>query len=179
MIALWAALISIAVKEVLYRYTVAIGRRISSSVVIANAWHHRSDAFSSVATAIGIGGAIFLGDSWRVLDPVVCVIVSLFIVKVAVDIALPVIRELLETSLPQHIEDEIVEVIMSDPSVMNVHKLRTRKVGDSYAIDLHIVLSRNISFVEAHDIATRAEQRLYERYGNNTYITLHMEPSRE
>ncbi len=179
MIALWAALISIAVKEVLYRYTVAIGRRISSSVVIANAWHHRSDAFSSVATAIGIGGAIFLGDSWRVLDPVVCVIVSLFIVKVAVDIALPVIRELLETSLSQHIEDEIVEVIMSDPSVMNVHKLRTRKVGDSYAIDLHIVLSRNISFVEAHDIATRTEQRLYERYGNNTYITLHMEPSRE
>ena len=148
-------------------------------MVIANAWHHRSDAFSSVATAIGIGGAIFLGDSWRVLDPVVCVIVSLFIVKVAVDIALPVIRELLETSLPQHIEDEIVEVIMSDPSVMNVHKLRTRKVGDSYVIDLHIVLSRNISFVEAHDIATRTEQRLYERYGNNTYITLHMEPSRE
>lgn len=179
MIALWAAVISILVKEVLYRYTVAVGRRISSSVVIANAWHHRSDAFSSVATALGIGGAIFLGESWRVLDPLVGVVVSLFIVKVAVDIALPVIRELLETSLPQQVEEEIVSVIMSDPAIINVHKLRTRKVGDSYAIDLHIVLGRDISFVEAHDIATRTERRLYERYGDNTYITLHMEPSRE
>lgn len=177
MIALWAALVSIAVKEVLYRYTIAVGRRISSSAVIANAWHHRSDAFSSVATAIGIGGAIFLGESWRVLDPVVGVIVSLFIIKVAVDLALPVIRELLETSLPQHVEEEIVSVIMSDPDIKNVHKLRTRKVGDSYAIDLHLVLGRDISFVEAHDIATRTERRLYERYGDNTYITLHMEPS--
>lgn len=177
MIALWAALVSIAVKEVLYRYTIAVGRRISSSAVIANAWHHRSDAFSSVATAIGIGGAIFLGESWRVLDPVVGVIVSLFIIKVAVDLALPVIRELLETSLPQHVEEEIVSVIMSDPDIKNVHKLRTRKVGDSYAIDLHLVLGRDISFVEAHDIATRTEHRLYERYGDNTYITLHMEPS--
>lgn len=100
MLALVAALVSIVFKEVLYQYTVFKGRKLNSQAVVANAWHHRSDALSSIGTAVGIGGAILLGDHWRVLDPVAAVIVSFFIMKVAVQLLIPCVDELLEKSLP-------------------------------------------------------------------------------
>ena len=102
-IALIAAIISILIKETLYRLTLYVGKKENSQAVIANAWHHRSDAFSSIGTALGIGGAILLGDNWRVLDPIAAVVVSILIVKVAFQLVLPAINDLLEKSLPKEV----------------------------------------------------------------------------
>ena len=128
-LALVAALVSIVFKEVLYQYTVFKGRKLNSQAVVANAWHHRSDAFSSIGTAAGIGGAILLGDHWRVLDPVAAVIVSFFIMKVAVQLLIPCVDELLEKSLPAEVEDEILKTILSFPGISSPHHLRTRRIG--------------------------------------------------
>lgn len=176
MIAFWAAIVSIASKEILYQYTIKIGNEIHSDAVIANGWHHRSDAFSSIGTALGIGGAIFLGENWRILDPIAGLIVSLFIFKVAISIILPSIKELLESSLPQNVEDEIEEVLTNHADIQVYHHLRTRKIGSVYAIDVHIKLDRNITFVRSHDIATEIEVELRRRFGKETQIIIHTEP---
>ena len=175
-IALWAAIISIVSKEWLYRYTVKVGSSINNQAVIANAWHHRSDAFSSIGTMLGIGGAIFLGGQWRVLDPIAGVIVSLFIMKVAVELGLPSVKELLEGALPDEVESEVIDIIHQTPGVKDSQRLKTRKIGNVYAIDIHVKLDRTISFVESHDIASHIESRLRERYGQQTLINIHAEP---
>lgn len=176
MIAFWAAIVSIIFKEVLYHYTNIIGKKIKSNAVIANAWHHRTDAFSSMGTALGIAGAIFLGENWRILDPIAGLIVSLFIFKVAISIILPSVKELLESSLPPEIVDEIEEVITNHTDVQVYHHLRTRQIGSVYAIDVHIKLNRTITFVRSHDIATEIEIELRNRFGKNTQIIIHTEP---
>lgn len=111
--ALVAALVSIVSKEILYQYTVIQGKKLNSQAVVANAWHHRSDALSSIGTAIGIGGAILLGDHWRVLDPIAAVVVSFFIMKVSVQLLIPCVDELLEKSLPDDVEKEIEQTVLS------------------------------------------------------------------
>jgi len=176
MIAFWAAIVSIIFKEVLYHYTIKIGKQINSDAVIANGWHHRTDAFSSMGTALGIAGAIFLGESWRILDPIAGLIVSIFIIKVAIDIILPSVKELLESSLPQNIVEEIEEILTNHPDVQVYHHLRTRKIGSVYAIDVHIKLNRSITFVRSHDITTEIEIALKDRFGQNTQIIIHTEP---
>lgn len=175
-IALWAALISIVVKEWLYRYTIVVGKRINSSAVIANGWHHRSDAFSSIGTALGISGAIFLGDQWRILDPIAGVVVSVFIVKVAISLGMPSVRELLESSLPREVEAEIIDLIRQNKEIRAFHHLKTRKIGNVYAIDVHIKLDQDISFLHSHDIATELEKELRNHYGQQTQISVHTEP---
>lgn len=157
MIALVAALISIVIKELLYHITVWVGRKQNSQVVIANAWHHRSDAFSSIGTALGIGGAILLGDNWRVLDPLAAVIVSLFIVKVALQLVIPAI---------------ISEV----PEVKSPHNLRTRRIGNNFAIEAHIRVDGQITVTRAHDLTKEIEQNLRDKFGQATHIALHVEP---
>ena len=129
-IALAAALVSIVSKEVLFQYTRRIGRKYDSPSVIANAWHHRSDAFSSIGTAAGIGGAILLGEDWRVLDPLAAVIVSFFIIHVAVKQLGPCLDELLERSLPDDVEQRITDLVLSVDGVSQPHHLRTRRVGN-------------------------------------------------
>ena len=175
-IALWAAIISVISKEILYRYTKKIGSQIDSNAVIANAWHHRSDAFSSTGTTLGITGAIFLGEQWRILDPIAGLIVSFFIAKVAIQLGMPSVHELLERSLPQETEDIIIELINSHPDVIFHHNLKTRKIGNIYAIDVHIKLDKNISFVKSHDIATDIEVRLRKKFGEKTVTNIHTEP---
>lgn len=175
-IALWAAIISVISKEILYRYTKKIGSQIDSNAVIANAWHHRSDAFSSIGTTLGITGAIFLGEQWRILDPIAGLIVSFFIAKVAIQLGMPSVHELLERSLPQETEDIIIELINSHPDVIFHHNLKTRKIGNIYAIDVHIKLDKNISFVKSHDIATDIEVRLRKKFGEKTVTNIHTEP---
>ena len=176
MIALWAALISIVIKELLFRYTRYIGNKIDSPVVIANGWHHRSDAFSSIGTAIGITGAIFLGEKWRVLDPIAGLIVSLFIVKVAWDLGKPCIDELLEHSLPPAVCEKIASAITSHPCVVSYHKMKTRKIGNDIAVDVHIQLDMNLTFVEAHRITMDVERSIKEALGKNAFINIHTEP---
>lgn len=178
-IALIAAIVSIIVKEALFRYTKKVGNDINNQAVVANAWHHRSDAFSSIGTMLGIGGAIFLGEKWRLLDPLAGFIVSFFIIKVAIELGLPSVKELLEAALPEETEKEILSIIHFNPEVKDSHHLKTRKIGNIFAIDIHIKLDRNISFIESHDIATDIEIRLRERYGQRTQINIHTEPYKE
>lgn len=176
MLALWAALFSIALKEVLYQYTVIKGRKLDSQVMIANAWHHRSDALSSIGAAIGVGGAIWLGNRWTVLDPLASVVVGLMLVKVAYDLLKINIGELTEGSLPADTEEEIVRIIESEPGVSEPHHLRTRRIGNRIAIDTHIRLDGRMTLSEAHQKATTIEHRLKERFGALTHVTIHMEP---
>lgn len=176
MLALWAALVSILFKEQLYQYTVLKGRRLNSQAVVANAWHHRSDALSSIGTAVGIGGAILLGEQWLVLDPLAAVVVSLFIMKVAIQLLVPCVEELLEKSLPAEVEEKIKQEILAFPGVTSPHHLRTRRIGSSYAIEVHIRMDGQITLEEAHHTATAIENRLKSEFGSRTYINIHVEP---
>ena len=178
-IALAAAVISIAAKEILYQATVKVGKEVNSPVVMANAWHHRSDALSSIGALLGIGGAIILGDKWTVLDPIASCCISIAIIVIAVKMALPSLSELLETSLPEDIEAEIVRTASEISGVRDIHELKTRRNGISFIIDAHITVDPSISIVEAHDIATNVEEALQLKYGNETQISIHMEPDSE
>ena len=178
-LALWAALLSIAVKEVLYQYTAYKGKKLNSQAVVANAWHHRSDALSSIAAAIGIGGAILLGDRWTVLDPIASIVVGLFLVKVAAGLLRTSIGELTEGSLPEDTEREIEEIITSFPGVSEPHNLRTRRIGNRIAIEAHIRMDGSVSLLKAHDLTSQVERKLKERFGDDTHITLHMEPVKQ
>lgn len=176
MLALWAALVSILFKELLYQYTVLKGRRLNSQAVVANAWHHRSDALSSIGTTVGIGGAILLGEQWLILDPLAAVVVSLFIMKVAIQLLVPCVEELLEKSLPAEVEEKIKQEILAFPGVTSPHHLRTRRIGSSYAIEVHIRMDGQITLEEAHHTATAIENRLKSEFGSRTYINIHVEP---
>ena len=176
MLALWAALLSILVKEVLFRYTIARGKALESPAVVANAWHHRSDALSSIGAAIGIGGAILLGERWAVLDPLASIVVGGMLVKVAWDLLKISTGELTDSSLPEETEREIEDIVRSFPEVSEPHNLRTRRIGNRIAIEVHVRLDGAMSLAAAHDIVTAIEHRLRDRFGQATHITIHMEP---
>ena len=176
MLALWAALFSILLKEVVYRYSIIKARQLNSQAVEANAWHHRSDALSSIGTAVGIGGAIFLGQRWTVLDPLASCVVGLFIVKVAVDLLRNGFGDLMEQSLPEAVEKEILQLVSSLPGLVQPHDLRTRRIGNHYAIELHLLMDGNITLHEAHDKASEVEELLKQHYGEETHIAVHVEP---
>ncbi|MBO4557964.1 MAG: cation transporter [Bacteroidales bacterium] len=175
-LALIAALVSIAVKEVLYRYTVAKGRKLNSQAVVANAWHHRSDALSSIGAAIGIGGAILLGERWAVLDPLASIVVGAMLIKVAWDLLKGSLGELTDQSLSAGEESEIENIITSFPEVSHPHNLRTRRIGNRIAIESHIRMDGDLSLNAAHELASAIENKLKERFGPETLVTLHMEP---
>lgn len=177
-VALVAALVSIVSKEILYQYTVIQGKKLNSQAVVANAWHHRSDALSSIGTAIGIGGAILLGDHWRVLDPIAAVVVSFFIMKVSVQLLIPCVDELLEKSLPDDVEKEIEQTVLSFPGVSQPHHLRTRRIGSYYAIEIHVRMDGKITLEEAHGTATAIENKLKEMFGKGTHVGIHVEPTK-
>ena len=176
MLAFWAALLSIVFKEAVYRYSMMKARQLQSQAVEANAWHHRSDALSSIGTAVGIGGAILLGQRWTVLDPIASIIVGIFIIKVAIDLLRNGIGDLMEQSLPDSVESDILEAVASLPGVDEPHDLRTRRIGNHYAIELHILMDGNITLNEAHDKASEVEQLLRDRYGEHTHVAVHVEP---
>ena len=175
--ALWAALISIVLKEALYRYTIIRARKLQSGALEANAWHHRSDALSSIGTAVGIGGALLLGGRWAVLDPLASVVVGAFIVKVAVDLLRRGLGGLMGRSLPYGVEQEIMQLVAEVPGVNEPHDLRTRRIGNHYAIELHILMPGSITLTQAHDTATAVEQMLRRHYGEETHVAVHVEPS--
>ncbi len=178
-IALVAALLSIALKEWCFQFTMHTGRAIESETVMANAWHHRSDALSSVGTAIGIGGAIALGPSWAVLDPIAAVIVSVLIVITAWKLMANALGELLEKSLPEAMEKDIEHSVTEDPRLSDIHHLRTRRIGSHIAIEMHVRLPGSLTLAEAHNIVSSAEKRLRDRFGKGTFISIHMEPVKE
>ena len=175
-IAWLAALATIISKEILYWYTMMQGKKWNSPALIANAWHHRSDAFSSIGTAIGIGGAIFLGDKWTILDPLAALVVSFFIVKMAVKLIKPCLDELLERSLPEATKQEIEQIVNQFEGVYQLHNLYTRKIGNYYAIEFHIRMEGHKSLTEVHNLITEIEVKLKEQYGNKTHVITHVEP---
>lgn len=176
MLAFWAAIVSIVVKEITYRYTIAEARRLDSSALKANAWHHRSDAFSSIGTAIGIGGAIFLGKRWAVLDPLAGVIVGAVLIKVAVDMVRDGIGDLMEKSLPDEVENEILDVIASFSDVHDPHNLRTRRIGSRIAIEIHVRMDGSTDLKTSHQRASDIESALRAKFGPDTHVSVHMEP---
>lgn len=176
MMALLAAAISILLKEVLFRYTVYKGKKLNSQALVANAWHHRSDALSSIGTFIGIGGAICLGEKWRILDPLAAIVVSIFIMKVALQLLRPCVDELLERSLLPETEEKILAIILSYPEASSPHHLRTRRIGNHIAIEVHVRMDGSIPLSDAHSLASKIEKELKEYFGNDTHVGIHMEP---
>ncbi len=170
------AFLSIIVKEGLYRYTVFVADKIKSQSIKANAWHHRSDAFSSIATSIGIGLAVF-NKNLIIFDPISAMIVTIFIVRVGIDIVRDSFDELTEKSLSSKEEEEILKVIEGVNGVINPHSIQTRKVGNYIAIDLHIEVDKSISVEEAHRITEKVEEEMTKKYGENYYINIHIEPN--
>lgn len=179
LVALIAAIVSILLKEWTYRFTVSVGKKVESQAVIANAWHHRSDALSSIGTAIGIGGAILLGKGWAVLDPVAALVVSVFIVKTALGLLSTSSGELLEKSLPKEVEKKIVDIVESEPEVSEVHHLCTRRIGSNIAIEMHIRMPGEISLKDSHTRASDIERKLRQHFGEHTHINLHVEPLKD
>lgn len=175
-IALAAAVASVVLKEWAYRFTVRVGRRCHSEAVVANAWHHRSDALSSVGTTVGIGGAIVLGEKWAVLDPLTAIVVSFFIMKAAWSVLSKAVDELTDGSLPKETEDEIESIVNEDKDVSVVHNLCTRRIGNRVAIEMHVRMPGETSLYVAHHHATEIEQRLKQRFGADTHISIHLEP---
>lgn len=177
-IALAAALLSIILKEWAYRFTIRAGRKLNSQAVISNAWHHRSDALSSIGTAAGIGGAIGLGSRWAVLDPIAAVVVSLFIIATSAGLVRKAFGELMEESLPGQTVQQIKILAEQEPQVSGIHNLRTRSIGNRMAIEMHLRMPGNISLYEAHSHATAIEHRLRDKFGNDIFINIHVEPQK-
>ena len=178
-IALWAALGSIVAKELLFQYTRIKGKHLESKALEANAWHHRSDALSSVGTAIGISGAILLGSRWTVLDPLASIVVGAMLVKVAWDLLGPSFGELTDSSLPADMEQEMLDIIRGVPGVEDPHNLRTRRIGNRIAAEVHIRLDGTLPLSEAHEKASEVERRFKDRFGAQSHIIVHMEPKQE
>ena len=176
-LALVAALVSILVKEILFRYTAAKGKKLNSPAMVANAWHHRSDALSSIGAAIGIGGAILLGERWAVLDPLASIVVGGMLMKVAWDLLKGSLGELTDQSLSADEQHEIVSIITSFADVSEPHNLRTRRIGNRIAIEFHIRMDGNLTLTAAHEQATAIEHKLKARFGQETLVTIHMEPT--
>ncbi len=179
MIALVAGVLSIVLKEFAYRITIRVGQRVSSQTVVANAWHHRSDAFSSIGTTLGIAGAIFLGKKWVVLDPLAAIVVSIFIVRTAWKLIRQASDELLEKSLSDDIKREIRIIAESEAGVSEIHNLRTRRIGNNIAIEMHIRMPGDVPLFTAHEKASEIEELLKERYGDGTHVVVHVEPKKQ
>ena len=175
-IAIIAAAVSIVAKEALYQYSVRVGRKLDSPSVIANAWHHRSDALSSIGALLGIGCAYFLGEKWRIADPIAAIVVAALIMKVAINLCRTAIAELLEKSLPAEVEEEILAIISATPNVHKPHNLRTRSIGSNIAIEVHIRVDGSMTVHASHEISRDIEQRLRNRFGQQTAVAIHIEP---
>ena len=175
-IAIIAAAVSIVAKEALYQYTVRVGRQTDSPSVVANAWHHRSDALSSIGALLGIGAAYFLGEKWRIADPIAAIVVAALIIKVAIELCRNALAELLEKSLSKEVEEEILAIISSTPNVYKPHNLRTRRIGSNIAIEVHIRVDGSMSVDASHEISRQIERALRNRFGKQTAVAIHIEP---
>lgn len=174
--AFWAAILSIVIKEWLFRATRKVALATGSSALLANAWHHRSDALSSLATAAGVGAASLLGENWRILDPIAALFVSLFLLRAGWRIIREQMGDLTDQSLAPAICEEILAMARRIPGIEEPHNLRTRMVGRHPVIDLHIRMQADLPLKEAHDIATALEEALQHRFGKETIANLHLEP---
>lgn len=177
-IAFWAAIASIVLKELTYWLTIRVAKQVDSEALRANAWHHRSDALSSIGTGLGIGGAILLGQRWTILDPIAALIVSVFIVLTALRLTYGALGEFLEQSLPEENENEIRSIVAADKELSELHHLCTRRLGNRVAIEMHLRMPGNTPLTIAHRHASAIEQQLKQRFGDQTHINIHLEPTK-
>ena len=174
-IAFWAAVLSIVSKEILYRWTYRNGRRLGSLALRANAWHHRSDAFSSIPTALAVGGAA-LFPAWTLLDHVGAIIVSIFIFQAAFKISLPALRELIDSGAPEEDRRKIMTIARETDGAREVHGLRTRYVAGRLQVDLHVLVDAAITVAQGHDVAEDVCRRIVAHGPDVIDVVVHIEP---
>lgn len=172
-IALYAAVLSIVVKEIMYRVTYKAGKKINSPSTIANALDHRSDAFSSIATFIGIGGAIL---GYPVMDPIAGVIVSLFILKMGYDITIDAANQIMDKSPEKDKVDLVKEAVLNTPGVEDAHDIRVRQSGPFYFVDLDISVDKNVSLDKAHEIGDTVRSNVYKAIDKIYEVRVHIDP---
>lgn len=170
--ALAAAVISIAVKEFLFRYTLAAGETTKSPSLVANAWHHRSDALSSIAALIGIGGAM---AGYPIMDPVAAIVVAVMILKVGYNIAFSGLSDLMDTALSEEETRRIQTMINGMPGVVQTHNLRTRRIGGEVLMDVQILVDPQVSVTEGHHIAENVRRKLIRAMDNVQDILVHVD----
>jgi cation diffusion facilitator family transporter len=175
-IALYAAMASIVTKEILYRWTAAAGKDIKSPALAANAWHHRTDAISSLPVLIAVGGALIF-PSWSFLDNVGAAIVSVFILHAAMKITWPAVSELIDAGAPEEIQKKIAEIACNTGGVREVHAVRSRYISSSIQIDMHIVVDGNMSVREGHTIADNVENSIISSIPAVLEVVVHVDPS--
>ncbi|MBO5985641.1 MAG: cation transporter [Lachnospiraceae bacterium] len=176
MLPLIAAVVSILVKEGMFWYTLAYAKRLDSAAFKADAWHHRSDALSSIGSFIGIGMAKL---GFPVMDPIASLIICLFILKVAYDIAKVAIGQMLDTSCDNAFVEKVRAFVLEQPGVKKIDLLRTRQFGNKIYVDLEIAVQRDISLVAAHDIAEHVHDAMEKEFPNVKHVMIHVNPEDE
>lgn len=172
-IALWAVLLSIVTKEVMYRYTVAVGKKINSPALVADALHHRSDAFSSVAAFFGILGATW---GFPVLDPLAAAVVAIFVVKMGIDVFRSSLDELMDAQVHGTIQEEVHERVSGIHGVEHIDDVRVRQYGPHYVVDLKVSVDKQLTVEEGHDIAARVKGTLREALPSVGDVFVHINP---
>ena len=176
LVAMLAGIISVIVKEWLYQRTVKVAEETANDALLANAWHHRSDAFSSFATSIGAGAGALLGGKWVLLDPVAACLVGCFLLRVAWAIVKDSLDKLMEHGMSVQENEQILALLHSLPNLSEPHHLRSRRVGAVAVIEMHFRVNPEMTVRVSHNIASRVEQRLREVFGADAIITIHVEP---
>jgi len=174
-IALFGPLFSIIAKEILFRRTRIVGKRIHSSALIANAWHHRSDALSSIPAFVAVAAAA-ANPKWAFLDSLGAMVVAILILKVAWDIAAPALSELMDHGASKEDLREITDLALAISGVSSIHRLRTRRVGSGWFVDLHVLVDGDQPVRKGHDIATAIQHKLLEDGPSVADVTVHIEP---
>ena len=173
LLSLVVAVISIAIKEYQYRITIKVAKKINSPALKADAWHHRSDAFSSVAAFIGIGGAML---GYKILEPIATIVVAVIVCKVALEIFINAMNELMDVSISEEEEKKILEYCKNTNGVKHIKTMRTRKHGAFAYVDLVICVDGNLTVIQGHDIASDLEKKLIDEISLIKGITVHVEP---
>ena len=174
-IAVAAALASIVCKESIYRWTAITGRRVKSAALAANAWHHRTDAFSSIPVLIAVTGARVF-PSWSFLDHLGAVVVSIFILHASIKIIWPGLSELIDVGAPKETRKKIRDIALKNEGVLQVHDIRTRYISSSIQVDLHIVVDGLITVRQGHDIADDVKARIIDRIPEVLDVIVHVDP---
>jgi cation diffusion facilitator family transporter len=174
-LAIAGAGVSIIFKELLYQYSVYVGKRLESQLLIANAWHHRSDALSSVAVLIGVTGAR-INPSWHILDAVATLVVSFFIIKVGTDILRNTLREISDAAPPPEVLQKIKTCSLSVDGVIDTHDLRVRSLAGQYQMEIHIVVDGGQTVAQGHDIAKSVESCISEEVRGVNKVIVHVDP---
>lgn len=172
-ITLWVAGASIASKEILYQYTMIVARRVKSSLLEANAWHHRTDAISSIVVFVGIAGAMW---GYPMLDSIAAIIVALMICKIGWELGHQSFQELVDTGLDQETLAQVEQAVLDVHGVKQLHMLRSRRMGHMALVDLHILVSPRLSVSEGHQISEAVEMALIEQFEEIQDVTVHIDP---